>query len=261
LRAKLPKVHIESVGRGPPVILLHGWALHGGLFSPLVTKLFDQFTVYCIDLPGHGHSPMVAPFDLPNLIAEIDDATAHIDAPLNVLGWSFGGMVAQAWALAAPQRIARLVLCCTKPKFVKTEAWPHGTSSAVLQSLVDDFSRAPRETMDRFLAINVAGSEEARAALTQIKSLAHARPAVQQAAMREGLMVLTQFDVRARLHEIVQPTLVITGGLDRLTHPSIGAYYQESIPAAQLLHIARAAHAPHLSHTQEVALALRQFAR
>jgi pimeloyl-[acyl-carrier protein] methyl ester esterase len=256
LRARL---HIESVGRGPPLVLLHGWALHGGLFSPLVTKLFDQFTVYCIDLPGHGHSPMIAPFDLPNLIHEIHNATAHIEAPLNVLGWSFGGMVAQAWALAAPQRIARLVLCCTKPKFVKSEQWPHGTAPAVLQSLVDDFSTAPRETMDRFLAINVAGSDEARAALAHIKSLAHARPPVQQAAMREGLAVLTQFDVREQLAEIAQPTLVITGGLDRLTHPSIGGYYQSAIPAAQLLHIPRAAHAPHLSHTQEVALALRQF--
>jgi pimeloyl-[acyl-carrier protein] methyl ester esterase len=234
--------------------------LHGGLFSPLVANLYDQFTVYSVDLPGHGHSPMIAPFDLPNIVREIHAATAHIEAPLTVLGWSFGGMVAQAWALSEPQRIARLILCCTKPKFIKTEDWEHGTTPSVLQSLVDDFSTAPRETMNRFLALNVAGSDEARAALMQIKHLAHARPAVQQTAMREGLNVLTQFDIRARLHEIAQPTLIITGGLDRLTHPSIGAYYQNAIPAAQLLHLPRAAHAPHLSHTQEVALALRQFA-
>ena len=254
------KLHVESVGRGPPLLLLHGWALHGGLFSPLVAKLLDQFTVYAVDLPGHGHSAMIAPFDLANIVRSVDESTAHIEAPLTVLGWSFGGMVAQAWALHAPQRIARLVLACTKPKFVKSLEWPHGTAPEVLQSLVDGFSTAPRETMERFLELNITGSEAASALRATIKRLGHARPAVQPQAMHQGLNVLSEFDIRARLHEIAQPTLVITGGLDRLTHPSIGTYYQAALPNAQLLHIPRAAHAPHLSHTEEVAQALRQFA-
>ncbi len=253
------KLHVESVGRGPPLVLLHGWGLHGGLFTPLVAKLLDQFTVYAVDLPGHGHSAMITPFDLQHIVQSVEECTAHIEAPLNVLGWSFGGMVAQAWALSAPERIARLVLCCTKPKFVKSPEWQHGTAPAVLQSLVDGFSTAPRETMERFLDLNITGSEDTSALRTTAKRLAHARPTVQPAAMREGLIVLSEFDVRAHLHKIAQPTLVITGGLDRLTHPSIGAFYETTLPNARLLHIPRAAHAPHLSHTEAVAQALRQF--
>jgi pimeloyl-[acyl-carrier protein] methyl ester esterase len=253
-------LHVESVGQGPPLVLLHGWALHGGLFAPLMAQLHDQFTVYAVDLPGHGHSPMLADFTLPNLVEAVQRATAHIDAPLTVLGWSFGGMVAQAWALHDPARIARLVLCCTKPKFLKTEDWSHGTSMSVLQSMVDGFSNAPRETMERFLALNIVGSENARTVLAQMTRLAHSRPSVNAAAMRDGLNVLTQFDIRARLQELSQPTLVITGGLDRLTHPSIGGYYQSALHAGQLLQLDRAAHAPHLSHTQDVAQALQRFA-
>lgn len=252
-------LHIEAVGHGEPIVLLHGFALHGGLFDPLVGKLLDRFEVHTIDLPGHGHSPLIAPFDLPNLVREIHAATAHIAAPLTVLGWSFGGMVAQAWALAHPTRIKRLILSCTKPKFGQSEDWPIGTAPQVLQSFVDDFSNAAPATLERFLFTNVTGSDEARAARALVMRSAHARPTVQKEALVSGLKILIQFDARLRLSEITQPTLVVTGGLDRLTQPSIGAFFASALPAAQMLHIARAAHAPHLSHAAEFANAVRAF--
>lgn len=49
-------LHVEVVGAGPPLVLLHGWALHGGVFAPLVARLRDRFALHVVDLPGHGHS-------------------------------------------------------------------------------------------------------------------------------------------------------------------------------------------------------------
>ena len=34
-------LHVEVIGRGPPLVLLHGWAMHGGLFAPLVEHLHE----------------------------------------------------------------------------------------------------------------------------------------------------------------------------------------------------------------------------
>ena len=49
-------VHIETVGRGAPLILLHGWAMHSGLWTPLLSPLANHFQLHLVDLPGHGHS-------------------------------------------------------------------------------------------------------------------------------------------------------------------------------------------------------------
>ncbi|MGB3498229.1 MAG: alpha/beta fold hydrolase, partial [Rhodanobacter lindaniclasticus] len=48
---------IEKTGHGPlPLVLLHGWAMHGGVLAPLVGALDEQCTMYVVDLPGHGRS-------------------------------------------------------------------------------------------------------------------------------------------------------------------------------------------------------------
>ena len=64
-------LHVERSGHGPDVVLLHGWAMHGGVFAPLVERLASRFTLYLVDLPGHGYSrdrhPLrghAEPFDL-----------------------------------------------------------------------------------------------------------------------------------------------------------------------------------------------------
>ena len=49
-------LHIEQLGHGPDVVLLHGWAMHGGVFAPLVERLRDRCTLHVVDLPGHGLS-------------------------------------------------------------------------------------------------------------------------------------------------------------------------------------------------------------
>jgi pimeloyl-ACP methyl ester carboxylesterase len=49
-------LHVQTLGHGPDLVLLHGWGLHGGVFAPLVERLVDDFTPHVVDLPGHGLS-------------------------------------------------------------------------------------------------------------------------------------------------------------------------------------------------------------
>lgn len=117
------KLHVEITGKGPPLVLLHGWAMHGGIFAPLTEALRERRTLYVVDLPGHGHSRDCTGSLQPQACAEaILDVLP--DAPW--CGWSLGGLIAQQAALLAPQRVpvvarvqgsafgggAGLVACC-----------------------------------------------------------------------------------------------------------------------------------------------------
>ena len=49
-------LHVEMYGEGRPVVLLHGWGMHAGVFKPLAEQLARSNTVAAVDLPGHGES-------------------------------------------------------------------------------------------------------------------------------------------------------------------------------------------------------------
>jgi pimeloyl-[acyl-carrier protein] methyl ester esterase len=49
-------MHVETRGHGLDLVLLHGWAMHGGVFAPLADALADDFRIHVVDLPGHGFS-------------------------------------------------------------------------------------------------------------------------------------------------------------------------------------------------------------
>ena len=73
-------LHIDVQGRGPALVLLHGWGLHGGVFALLRARLEPHFTVHCVDLPGHGHSRHVTlPADLAGWAAAVADQVLFLD--------------------------------------------------------------------------------------------------------------------------------------------------------------------------------------
>ncbi len=49
-------LHVEIRGAGPDLVLLHGWALHGGMWGPWIDELSRRARLHLIDLPGHGRS-------------------------------------------------------------------------------------------------------------------------------------------------------------------------------------------------------------
>jgi pimeloyl-[acyl-carrier protein] methyl ester esterase len=51
------KVYVDTLGEGPDLVLLHGWAMHSGIWSSVRSQLAQYFRLHLIDLPGHGASP------------------------------------------------------------------------------------------------------------------------------------------------------------------------------------------------------------
>jgi pimeloyl-ACP methyl ester carboxylesterase len=105
-------LYYETHGTGRPLILLHGGLGSGEMFGPVIPALAaGGRQVIAPDLQGHGRTADIdRPIDLPLLAADIVALIDHLglEKP-DVVGYSLGGGVALHVALAAPEKVGRLV--------------------------------------------------------------------------------------------------------------------------------------------------------
>ncbi len=242
----------------PVLTLLHGWGMNARVFDALAARLAADFEVRALDLPGHGGR---APLAANTLAAWADDLAQALPDGATLLGWSLGGQVALRVALDHPQRVARLVLLASTPRFLAADGWPHGIAAADLDAFGASLLEDPQATLLRFLSLQTRGMDGQRALLQHLRENLLAAPAADTAALAAGLDLLRGTDLRADLPRVTQPALVLHGTLDTLTPPGAGAWMAEALPQARHVEIARAAHAPHLSHLDAVAAAVGDFAR
>ncbi|MDZ4202097.1 MAG: pimeloyl-ACP methyl ester esterase BioH [Gallionella sp.] len=249
-------LHVEVSGRGEPLVMLHGWGMHGGIWGETVARLAEDFTVHNVDLPGHGASGSSEAFVLEGVV---DELAARFGQPLALLGWSLGGIIAQQWALREPHKINRMVLVASTPCFTRREDWPFGMAAETLAQFSADLEQDHAATLRRFLALQVRGSENERALLAALRTQLFGRGEPQLTALRGGLEILRDTDLRTALPRIEPSVLVIAGERDKLTPPEASRYLAETIPDARVVEIAGAAHAPFLSHTEVFVEAINDF--
>ena len=252
-------LHVETMGNGPPIALVHGWAMHSGFFGPLAARLARRHRVHSVDLPGHGSSPATSPFTLDGAVEALDQSFATSSPPLTLLGWSLGGLVAMRWALAHPHRIQRLVLVSTSPRFVAGDGWPHAMARATLERFGDELRVAWKLTINRFLALQLKGSEHSRALLSELRYRLLERSAPSTATLAEALAILKESDLRGDAGRITQPTLVVSGDRDTIAYPDAARFLGEHVPTARFVLIPGAAHVPFLSHADAFGAALDAF--
>ena len=241
----------------PVVVLLHGWALHGGLLQPLAARLGDARRTFCPDLPGHGGRPYRPRFrDLAGLAEAV---AADLPPACVLVGWSLGGLVAARLAADNCPAVRRLVLLATTPRFVNGDGWQQGLAPGLVAEFAAGLGRDYRGLVRRFLALQARGDERQGTLLRQLRASVFARGEPDPAALAAGLEVLLGSDLREAVTRIAVPTLVVTGANDRLTPPGAGDWLAGQIPGARLEQIAGAAHAPFLSHPDAVAQAVGGF--
>jgi pimeloyl-[acyl-carrier protein] methyl ester esterase len=241
-------LHVETCGHGRPLVLLHGWAMHSGAWGPTLARLARRRRVFAADLPGHGRSAPLAAFRLVAAVAALDLAFSGERAPLTVLGWSLGGLLALAWALAHPARIDRVVLVCATPRFVADDGWECAVSRETLRRFGDELRVAWRATVLRFLTLQLRGSEHAHATLAALRQELFARGEPSRRGLAEALDVLAHADLRADVARLAQPALVVSGDRDTLTPAAAGEWLARALPAGRFELVPGAAHVPFLSH-------------
>ena len=104
--------HFIEKGSGEPLILLHGNGESCGYFKKQLDVFAERYHVYALDTRGHGQTPRgAAPFTIRQFA---EDLLGFMDAQgterAHILGFSDGGNIAMVFAMAHPERVARLIL-------------------------------------------------------------------------------------------------------------------------------------------------------
>ena len=250
------RLYTETAGNGPDLILIHGWGLHSGIWNGFASRLESHFRVTRVDLPGHGRSDWQGAASLDEWVNAV---LAAVPSPAIWLGWSLGGLVAMRAALLAPGRVAALVTIASSPCFVRRPGW----QSAMLPSLLETFSTELQQdyarTLNRFLSLQVRGSEHASTVLKTLRStlLVHGEP--DAAGLSAGLELLRTTDLRRELGEITCRTLLLMGERDTLVPQGAGPGTAALLSDVQLVVIEGAGHAPFLAAPEMVAERIINF--
>ena len=251
-----PGLHVEVAGNGPPLVLLHGWAMHGGIFAPLVDALRAQCTVHVVDLPGHGHSRASA---VPLELDACARAIAAVVPAAPWCGWSLGGLVALRAAALLPGQVGALAMLCATPRFVVADDWPHGMPAKVFGDFAAGLREDWRATIERFIALEAFGSDHVREELQMLREAVLERGAPAPAVLADGLQLLEASDLRHALPALPVPSLWLGGRRDRLVDPRALREAAALAPGARFVQVEHAGHAPFLTHADEVARTLLGF--
>ena len=236
-------VTVTERGAGAPVLLLHGGAGPGS-FAGFADQLAARFPFRVLTPvnPGFDGTPRPEGLDSVRKLAEVyGRLLAELDLTgVTVVGNSIGGWVAAELALAAPDRVARLVII----------------DSAGLDSADHPMADFYSLTLDQVTELSWANPEGHR---IDLSALTDAQRAIAAATARRwqayGGPSMADPTLAARLSGVTAGTLVVWGEADRMMTPGYGKEYAAAIPGASFRLLPGAGHLPQLE-TPEAVLAL-----
>jgi len=236
-------------GSGPAVLMIQGIGLVGNGWRPQVQGLADRYRILTFDNRGIGDSQLLSGgvIDMAALAA---DAVAVADAAgadrFHLVGHSMGGVIAQAVALAAPDRVKSLALLCT---FAHGREAARVTPGLILTMLRMRLGTRPMRRA-AFLSLVMPPL-----ALSELDPAARARYAEelhplfghdlaeQPPIVMKQLRATARYDAYPRLCELARiPTLVVAGRHDRIARPAYGRALAAAIPGARYLEVEDGGH-------------------
>jgi 3-oxoadipate enol-lactonase len=247
-----PLLHSRVDGSGPRIVLLHPVGLDLTFFEPMVVNLRERYEVVRIDLRGHGVSPTSAEnADLADYAADVHAVLTRLPhAPTAVVGFSFGGMLAQVLALAHPTDADALVI----------SACPSTLSNESRLAVAERGALAEREgmaavvdsTMERWFSEPFRRNGDDAAARRRLLS-------DDVRGWAQAWRAMAQLNTAPYLASIKTPTLCLAGEADLSSPPRVVEAIATSIPGARFAVISGAPHMLFIERPQAVESTISYF--
>lgn len=249
-------IHTEIYGHGEPLLLIHGWAMHSGIWRSFAKQLAEHYHVICVDLPGHGHSEKLPVFTLEAISNHLQKILPHSGCTL--IGWSLGGLVALDLASRFPNQIKNIVMIGSNPYFVKTQTWT-GIKQITLEKFAHELTIDCHGTLLRFLALQVKGLCDYKLVLKTLKNEIQTCQPPDTEILQGGLNILRHQDLRPQLARLSCRMQLILGNHDTLVPVAVAEQMQALNSRLNVQFIDKAGHVPFLSHSAQTIDILKNF--
>jgi poly(3-hydroxyoctanoate) depolymerase len=243
----------QGTGTGTPLLLMNGIGVRFELFHPLIEALDSALEIIRFDAPGVGGSPLPAiPYRFPLLAELVAHMLDHLGyRTVDVLGVSWGGALAQQYALQCRDRCCRLILANTGTGMTMIPGRPE-----VLVHMVTPWRYMDPAYMER-IAPDLYGGD-----LRDLPGFTHELAQVMHADDPVGyyyqLLATVGWTSLPWLTFLRQPTLILAGDDDRLVPMANARIMAKLIPRATL-YTFHGGHLGLLTHAQELGQVIERF--
>ena len=247
-------LRVRSVGQGPAIVLVHGWALDLDMWRALFDLLSDRYRVIAFDRRGFGRSSGV-----PGIHQDVHDIDRLLDyfsiSRVAIVGMSQGARVALRWALKRSERATCLVL-----DGPPAEGWPQSLGAREIP--IDDYrSRLRREGIDSFREIWLQHPFMQLHTSSPCAHLLLREIAVRYPASDLLTNEMTEVPLLAEsdLRRLNVPTLVLSGERDSAQRHAIARRMARALPDGRLKVLPGAGHLTALDNPSAYAQSLHDF--
>lgn len=237
-------------GDGPPLVYLHG--LMGQAWDDLLEGLSAGRQVHVPAFAGAGEPEELKAFDaVHDLVIYLDDVVRKLGlSTFDLVGHSFGGMLAAEYAALFPERVRKLTLI--DPMGLWRDDAPvtdfiYVTPERQLELLL---GVSDGEMVRRLLALPDDPTASKREFVRRITSMA---------SMLHFIWPIPERGLAKRLYRIAAPTRLIWGENDRVVPATYAGDFSSAIPGSTIVIIGGASHTPHFNRPAEVLDAVRRF--
>lgn len=234
------RIHYDIQGQGPWLTLSSSLAADLSMWDEQMAALAPRFRVLRYDMRGHGRSTIAQDAcgfeDLTADVLGLWDALGIVRS--HFVGLSIGGMIGQHLALAAPDRVDRLVLCSTSSGYgANREAVAKLWEQRIAQAQAGGMAAMVEGTLGRWFT--EAYRLEERDLMTRIGAMIQGTSLAGYAACGRAVAGM---DTTERLGRIAMPTMVLVGDDDAGTTPAMAEAIAAAIPGARYENISQASH-------------------
>jgi pimeloyl-ACP methyl ester carboxylesterase len=252
------ELYYEEHGRGEPLVLVPGFGTGAWIWYRQVPGFAGRFRTVVFDPRGVARSGgRDEPFTMRQFA---DDLAALLEAlgveSAHVLGASFGGFVAQEFALAHPASTRSLILCCTS--FGGAGHRPPSAETLAAIASTRGLNTEERVRENLLLAFSPRFAAEHPEEVERVISLRAENHVPEYAYLRQ-LQAAVAFDAAERIGNIKAPTLVLTGDADTIVPHENSVNLAAAIPGARLRVVEGGSHAFFIERPEEFNRAVVEF--